>query len=81
MNCLNNLSVEDGAEVGAQEIAGEGVGVFLPLVGAPDKPSMSSSSPPGGELREKLRQVRGPAIAKSKGENFFFQTGWLTCCV
>ena len=52
MNCLNNSSVEVGAGtgaetgVGAQETAKEGVGVLLPLVGAPSRPSPGSSLPP-----------------------------------
>ena len=55
MNCLNNSLVEGEAEVGAQKTAGESVGVLLPLVGAPSGISTSSSLPPRGGLRQRLR--------------------------
>ena len=69
MNRLNNLLVEGGAgagtEVRARETAKEGVGVLLPSVRAPSKPLASSFLPPGGGLRQEMRQVRGPALTWS----------------
>ena len=61
-----------GAEVGAREMAGVGLGVPLSLVGA----------------LPALRRMRGPAIHLAEwvgsGDDYkllFFQTGWLTCWV
>ena len=48
-----------GAEMGAYDRTGVGVGVPLPLVGAAP---VSSSSPAGRGFRQRLRQARGPAI-------------------
>ena len=46
--------------------------------GGSNGPSVSSSLLPAGGLRRERQRVHGPAIAWSKSENFFFQTGWLT---
>lgn len=48
--------------VGARDTAGVGVWVLLSLVKASGKLPTSSSSPLGGGLRWRLRQMRGPAI-------------------
>ena len=79
MNRLNNLLVEGGVGVGVQKIAEEKVEVLLALVGAPDGPPASSSSPLKGGLQWEPQQVHVPAIAWSKDKDFFFQTYWLTC--
>lgn len=62
---------EADVDIRVRDTADVGVWVLLPLIKALDKLFASLSSPLGGGLQRKLRQMHSPAIL-SKSKNFFF---------